>query len=55
MLDQPEFVDMFALNIDSGFNRLAPVAKRNSNSFLGVAAELWTQIRPNEFKILQLL
>lgn len=56
MLDQIEFVDLFALSTDSGFNRLASVTKINSKSFLEVSTELWTQKGPipNEVKILQL-
>lgn len=56
MLGQTEFVGMFALSIDSRFNRLAPVTRRNFHSFLGVSAEFYTQIGPilNEVKILQL-
>lgn len=38
MLGQVEFVDMFALSIDSGFNRLALMT--GSNSFLGIATKL---------------
>ena len=38
MLGQIEFVDMLALSIDSGFNRLALVT--GSNSFLGITTKL---------------